>query len=196
MLTYNITNWVEPLKKLKWLQALRIPTQNPNRWTRKAAEWNQGLIISTKTQRRAGRPAKRWEDDLSEFEKDAETEASQSEYLKNNNTWLITVKNIYEWEKKERRQTRYRRLRYQTQLPATTRQQQQKHHHTNNCNTTTKTQCSSVHHRQQQHHDEEPVLFIVVYGIMGEVLRVAYALRSIQYTRTNGPLTPYQCAKI
>ena len=48
MLTYNITCWVETQKKLKWRQALRIATPNPDRWTRKAAEWNPGLIISTK----------------------------------------------------------------------------------------------------------------------------------------------------
>ena len=48
MLTYNITSWVETQKKLKWRQALRIATPNPDRWTRKAAEWNPRLIISTK----------------------------------------------------------------------------------------------------------------------------------------------------
>ena len=31
---------------------------------------------------------------------------------------------------------------------------------------------------------------------MGEVPRVAYAVCSMPYTRTNGPLTPSQCAKI
>ena len=48
MLTHNITSWFETQKKLKWRQALRIATPNPDRWTRKAAEWNPGLIISTK----------------------------------------------------------------------------------------------------------------------------------------------------
>ena len=46
MQRYNITNWVETQKKLKWRQALRIATQSPDRWTRKAAEWNLGLINS------------------------------------------------------------------------------------------------------------------------------------------------------
>ena len=49
LLTYNITNWVETQKKLKWRHALRITTQSPDRWTRKAAEWTPGLIISTRT---------------------------------------------------------------------------------------------------------------------------------------------------
>ena len=48
----------------------------------KNAEWNPGLIISTKTHRRAEQPAKRWEDDLNEFVKDEETEATQSNDLK------------------------------------------------------------------------------------------------------------------
>ena len=59
MRTYNIANRVATLEELKWRQALRIATQNPDRWTGKAADWNPELIISTKTQRRA---AKRWED--------------------------------------------------------------------------------------------------------------------------------------
>ena len=64
------------------------------------------LIISTKTQRRAGRPAKRWEDDLNEFVKDEETEATQSDDLKNNNTCLIAAENVYGWEKKGRQYAR------------------------------------------------------------------------------------------
>ena len=102
MLIYNITNWFETHKKLKWRKALRIATQSPDRWTRKAAVWNPGLVISTKTQRRAERPASRWEDDLNEFVKDEETEATQSNDLKNKNTLLIVAKNACEWEKKER----------------------------------------------------------------------------------------------
>ena len=107
MLTYDITNWVETQKKLKWRQALRIATQRPDRWTRKAAEWNPGLIISTKTQMKAGRRANRWEDDLNEFEKDDETVATESNDLKNNNTWLLGAKKFYEWEKKERQYTKH-----------------------------------------------------------------------------------------
>ena len=47
MLTYNVTNWIETQKKLKWRQALRIATQSKERRTRKAAEWNPGLSIPT-----------------------------------------------------------------------------------------------------------------------------------------------------
>ena len=57
-------NCVGTHKNLKRRQALRIATQSPDRWTRRAADWNPGLIISTRTQREAGRPAKIWEDDL------------------------------------------------------------------------------------------------------------------------------------
>ena len=107
MLTYNITNWVDTQKILKWRQALRIATQNRDRRTRKAAEWNPRLIISTKTQKRAGRPAQRWEDDLNDSVKGEETEATHSNELENNDTWLITAKNIYEWEKKERQYAKH-----------------------------------------------------------------------------------------
>ena len=89
MLTNNITNWVEKQKKLKWRQAVRIVTQSPDRWTRKVAEWNRVLIISTKTQRRAGIPVRRWEDDWNDFVQDEETEATQSNDLKINNTWIL-----------------------------------------------------------------------------------------------------------
>ena len=101
MLTCNITNWVETQKKLKSCHVLRIATQNQERWTRKAARWNPGLVISTKTQRRSGRPAKRWEDDLNEFVEDGETEATQSDDLKNNNTWLVAATNVCELEKRD-----------------------------------------------------------------------------------------------
>ena len=50
--------------------------------------------------RRAGRPANRWEDDLNDFVKDEDTEATQSNDLNHKNTWLI-IANIYEWEKKK-----------------------------------------------------------------------------------------------
>ena len=70
------------------------------------------------------------------------------------------------------RQTCYQRLKYPTQLPA-------KKHDITSKNITT------------QHHDEEPVLVTVVYDYMGEVhedirsmgevLRMACALRSMQY---------------
>ena len=109
----------ETKKKLKWRQALRIATQNPDRWTTKAAEWNPKLIISTKTQRRAGRPAKRWEDHLNDIVKDEETEATQSNDPKNNSTRLVTAKKEHLQmvkERKTRRQTRYRRLRNPTEL--------------------------------------------------------------------------------
>ena len=60
-------------------QEIELAPSCPERWTRKAAERNAGLIISTK--RRAGRPAKRWEDDVNEFVKDEEIEATQSNDL-------------------------------------------------------------------------------------------------------------------
>ena len=43
----------------------------------------------------------RWEDDLNDFAIDEEMEATQSNDVNNNNTWLVTAMNIYEWEKKD-----------------------------------------------------------------------------------------------
>ena len=79
MLTYNILNSVETQKKLKWRQALRIATQNLDPLSE---------IQETRSQRQAGRPAKRWEEVLNYFVKDEETEATQSDDLRNNNSWL------------------------------------------------------------------------------------------------------------
>ena len=56
--------------------------------------------MSTRSQRKAGRPAKRWEDDLNEFVKKEETEATQSNDLKT--ITHVAAKNVYEWEKKDR----------------------------------------------------------------------------------------------
>ena len=84
--------------RLKWRRALRIASQSPDRWLRKAAEWNLGLRMSTETQRRAERPTKRWQDDLVDIVKDEQTDATQRNDLENKNTWLIIAKNINECE--------------------------------------------------------------------------------------------------
>ena len=41
-------------------------------------------------------------DDLNEFVKDEETQTTQSNDLKNNNTWLTVAEKIFEWENKEK----------------------------------------------------------------------------------------------
>ena len=61
----------------------------------------------TRSQRKAGRPAKRWEGDLNDFVKDEETQTTQSNDLKNNNTWLSAAKKIYGWETKEKQFTKH-----------------------------------------------------------------------------------------
>ena len=101
MLTYNFSNSVERQKKLKWHQAFRFEPQSQERWIRRVAEWNPSLLISTRIKRKARRPAKRWEDDLNEFVKDEDTEGTQSNDLKNNDTWLAAATNVYDLEIKK-----------------------------------------------------------------------------------------------
>ena len=72
------------------------------KWTRRAAWWRPRLVISTRTQRKAGRPTKRWEDDLNEFVIEEETETTQSNDLKNNDTWLIAARHLIEWKKTDK----------------------------------------------------------------------------------------------
>ena len=51
--------------------------------------------------------AKRWEDDLNDFVKDEETEATQSNDLKPITHGLLLRKKVYEWEKKERQSAKH-----------------------------------------------------------------------------------------
>ena len=100
---------METQKKLQWRQAPRIATLSQERWTGQAGEWNPGLNKSKKT-KKAGRPAKRWEDDLtSSF-----TEATQSNDLKNDTTWLAAAKNADDWKKERKtiRKTHCHRLKF------------------------------------------------------------------------------------
>ena len=82
-LTHNIANWAESQKKPKWRQALWIVTQRPpERWTRRAAEWNPGLITSTRSpKKQEDQPRDGKKDDLNEFVKVEETDATQSNDL-------------------------------------------------------------------------------------------------------------------
>ena len=59
---------------------------------RKAAEWNPGLSTKIKTCRAVGRPKKTWEDEINDFLKPEETEATEGNDIKNNDTWLWTAK--------------------------------------------------------------------------------------------------------
>ena len=67
----------------------------------------QGLSYRQRLKGVQGRPANRWEDDLNDFVKDEETEGTQSNDLKNNYTWFMTAKNIYELKKKERKHAQH-----------------------------------------------------------------------------------------
>ena len=88
----NLEDWIEHVKSTEVADEQMLTH---------SVGWNLALIISTKTQWRAGRPAKRWEDDLNDFVKGEDTEATQSNDLENNNTLLVTTMNINEWEKQD-----------------------------------------------------------------------------------------------
>ena len=64
----------------------RIATDE--RWVVKAAEWNPELGTKYQTNRAVGRPKKRWEDEINEFLKPEETEATTGNDMKNHNTWI------------------------------------------------------------------------------------------------------------
>ena len=116
-----------------------------------------------------------------------ETEDTQSNDLKNNNTWLITAKNISELENKKRQQTRCRRIKEpdttasnNTTSPAAT--------------TTTKTQCSWV---------DIGIQLLAKFLHRGfrawstcVEWRTHYAVCSVPHTRTNVPVTTSQRTQI
>ena len=81
---------------------------------------------------------------LGEFVKDEETQTTQRNDLKNNNTWLTAAKNIYVWEKKEKQYTKHVIDDWGTLTPL---------------NTTTKYHSEQQHHQQPHNDDEDPVLF-------------------------------------
>ena len=102
MQTCNITNWIETRRKLKWRQAMRIATQHEENETEELPRGTQDLSFQQEPKRKAGRPAKRWEDDLNEFVIVEETETTQSNDLKNNDTWLIAARHVIEWKKTDK----------------------------------------------------------------------------------------------
>ena len=128
---------------------------------------------------------------MNDFVKDEETEATQSNDLKNNKTLLFIAKNIYEWEKKERQ--------YVTHVidDGGTRYSKQQQH-----DITSKTSP----HLQLQHHDEDPMLLVDIgIQLLAKFLhrgkriwstcvewRTHYEICSLPHTRTNVRLTTSQ----
>ena len=84
----NIPCWIETHRRLKWRMAMRIASLPKERWVRKAAEWNPGFSTKTKTCGAVGRPKRRWEDEINDFLKPEETEATKGNDKKNDDTWI------------------------------------------------------------------------------------------------------------
>ena len=99
---------------------------------------------------------------------DEETEDIQSNFLKNSNTWLIIAKNISKLEKQKRQQTRNRRLRNPTQLPATPRRRP----------ATPRRRPNAL---GRYWHPAPCQVPTPRYTNMVDVRRVAYALRNMQF---------------
>ena len=78
----KIPCWNEMHRRMKWRLAMRIASLTKERWVRKAAEWNPGLSTQIKKCRAVGRPKKRWEDEVNDFLKPEETEATKGSDFK------------------------------------------------------------------------------------------------------------------
>ena len=88
----NIPCWIETHKGMMWRLTIRIPSLPRERWARKAAQWNPGLSSKIKTNRAVGRPKKRWEDEINDFLKPEETDATKGGDIKSSDTWIWEAK--------------------------------------------------------------------------------------------------------
>ena len=79
----KIPCWIETHRRMKWRFAIRtasLPGQ------RRYQNGTQVLTIVAKTNRPMERPRKRWEDEINEFSKTEESEESEGNDMKNNDT--------------------------------------------------------------------------------------------------------------
>ena len=111
----NVPCWIETQRNMKWRLAMRIASHPETRWTKKAAKWNPGLSIRTKACRAVGRPNKRWEDDINQFLKPEETEETEGNDLRNNDTWIWAAA-----DQKRGKELRKKRCRETENLTVTT----------------------------------------------------------------------------
>ena len=88
MKAVKIPCWIETHRRMKWRLTIKIASMPDERWTKKTAKWNPGLSTIYQTNRPVGRPKKRWEDEISEFLKPEETETTEENEMKNNDTWI------------------------------------------------------------------------------------------------------------
>ena len=94
--------WIVTHKKMKWRLAMMIASHPETRWSKKVAKWNPGLSIGCKANRAMGRQRKRWEDDTNQFLMSEETEETEGNDLKNNDTWIRVAKNQIRWKEIEK----------------------------------------------------------------------------------------------
>ena len=97
----KIPCWIETHRRIKWRLAMRTASVPDERWAKKAAQWNPGLSIKHKTCRSVGgRPKKGWEDEMNDFLKPEETEATSGNERKND-TWITAATNRERWKEME-----------------------------------------------------------------------------------------------
>ena len=80
---------------------MRIASLPDERWAKKAAEWNPSLSTKHKTCRSVGRHRKRWEDEVNEFLKPEESEATEGSEIQkmiHGSKRRKFVKNVKKWK--------------------------------------------------------------------------------------------------
>ena len=102
MRTANIPCWITTHKKMKCRLAMRISSQLETRWSKKQQKWKPGLSSVCQASRAVGRPRKRWEDEINKFLKPEESEKTNVNDLKNNDTWMRVAKDQTRWKEMEK----------------------------------------------------------------------------------------------
>ena len=100
---------------------MRIALLPKERWVIKAAAWNPGLSSKITTNRAAGRPKKGWEDEINQFLKSKETEATIGSDVKNNDRWIWAAKQKDKWKDKEEKFEQKRKQQQQSRRPKKSR---------------------------------------------------------------------------
>ena len=70
----KIPCWIETHRRTKWRLPMSLASLPDERWAKKAAEWNPRSVVE--------RPQKRWEDEINDFLKPEEIEATTGDEKK------------------------------------------------------------------------------------------------------------------
>ena len=75
-------------RRMKWRLAMRIASLPKERWVKKSSRMESRTQQQNQNEQSCRKTKKRWEDEINEFLKSEETEATKGSGIKNNDTWI------------------------------------------------------------------------------------------------------------